>query len=178
MSFLAQPLENANVDANIRWFQDFPWLHYDAKIDKVFCYYCHSHEAKLTAEHNKDPAYISTGFGNWKKAPKCFKEHEQSKCHVASLTYQTVVSQCGDPMEMHNAELTKTRERERQYLKIIIESLQFLARQDLALRGSEDGNDNLTQLLYLCSKDHPWISDRLAKKTVGTKIYTHHDYSG
>jgi len=64
-----------------QWFQDFSWLHYDAKIDKVFCYYCHSHEAKLTAEHNKDPAYISTGFGNWKKAPK-----KQMSCGFIDLS--------------------------------------------------------------------------------------------
>ena len=48
------------------------------------------------AEHNKDPAYISTGFNNWKKAPKCFKTHENSKCHKAALTNQVTVPKCGD----------------------------------------------------------------------------------
>ena len=45
--------------------------------DSVFCYFCIKQQEKLLAENNKDPAYISTGFRNWKKAPKCFKEHEQ-----------------------------------------------------------------------------------------------------
>ncbi|XP_066935707.1 zinc finger MYM-type protein 1-like [Clytia hemisphaerica] len=51
--------------------------------------------------------------------------------------------------------------------------------QGLALRGNDDGNDNLTQLLYLRSIDHPWIRARLAaenKPNPGVKEYTHHDY--
>ena len=31
--------------------------------------------------HIKDPAFISRGFRNWKKAGKRFLEHETSDCH-------------------------------------------------------------------------------------------------
>ena len=48
------------------------------------CFNCMVHENKLSAEHNKDPAYISEGFKNWKKGPRCFKEHEESKYHKYS----------------------------------------------------------------------------------------------
>ena len=105
------------------WFKEFKWLLYDAKKDYVFCYYCMIHEGKLTAEHNKDPAYISNGFRNWKKAPKCFKEHEQSKCHSAALTYQVVVPKCGEAAEMNDNEILNRRYNERQYLKIIIRNI-------------------------------------------------------
>ena len=44
---------------------------------------------KLTTERKKDPAYISAGFTSWKKAPECFKEHKQRKCHIATLIYET-----------------------------------------------------------------------------------------
>ena len=159
-----------------QWFKEFKWLHYNVKNNCVFCYYCVSHDSKLTAEHNKDPAYISTGFRNWKKAPKCFKEHEESKCHKAALTYQVVVPRCGDAVAMNNNEVIKRRYNERQYLKIVMESLQYLARQGIALRGNEDGNDNLTQLLLLRGKDHPYIIERLQSKIPGKKRYTHHDF--
>lgn len=161
------------------WFKTYSWLHYDIEKDCVFCFYCLSHESKLTAENNRDPAYISRGFKNWKKAPACFKIHEQSKCHTAALTYETIVPKCGDASEMHDNEIAKRRERERLYLKIVMESIQYLTRQGLALRGNDDGNDNLTQLLYLRSIDHPWIKERLAadkKPTPGVKKYTHRDY--
>ena len=81
-----------------------------------------------------------------KKAPKCFKEHEQSKCHCAALTYEVVTPKCGDVAEMNNHEVLKRRYNERQYFKVVMECIQYLARQGMALRGDE-GNDNLTQLL-------------------------------
>ena len=86
----------------------------------MFCYFCIKHQAKLSVEHNK-------GLLNWKKAPKCFQEHEQSKCHTAALVYE-VVPKRADVAEMHDNELIKQRKMERQYLKIIMESLQYLGR--------------------------------------------------
>ena len=37
---------------------------------------CSKHKDKLTAEHNKEDAYVKTGFNNWKKAPGCFNDHQ------------------------------------------------------------------------------------------------------
>ena len=42
-----------------------------------------------------------------------------------------------------------------------MECLQFLAREEISLRGNEDGNDNFTQLLLLRGKDHREIIPRL-----------------
>ena len=110
----------------------------------MFCYFSIKNQGKLSAKHNKDPAYVSTGFRNWKKAPKCFKEHEQSKCHTAALVYEVVFPKCADVAEMHDNELIKQRKMERQYIKIIMESLQYLGQQGIPLRGKEEGNDNFT----------------------------------
>ena len=43
--------------------------------------------SKLTAEKNKEPAYTLVRFKNWKKAPNCLKDHQNSNCHkeVATL---------------------------------------------------------------------------------------------
>ena len=87
----------------------------------MFCYFCIKHQAKLSVEHKKDPAYVSTGFPNWKKAPKYFKEHKQSKCHTAA--YEVVAPKCAHVAEMLVSELIKQRKMECQYQKIIIESL-------------------------------------------------------
>ena len=107
--------------------------------------------------HNKDPTYVSTGFRKWKKAPKCFKENEQSKCHTVALVYEVAVATCADVGEMHDNELIKQRKMERQYLKIIMESLQYLGRQGIPLRRKEERNNNFTQLLLLRGKDHPFL---------------------
>ena len=126
-NFRNPKLEHELVDVNIKWFEDYKWLHYDKENDYVLCFYCYTHQDKLTTENNKDPAYISVGFKNWKKAPSCFKEHKKSKCQMAVLSYQTVIPHCKDPKEMISTELVKKRERERLYLTIIMDTLQASA---------------------------------------------------
>ena len=77
---------------------------------------------------------------------------------------------------MNNSEAVQCRYKERQYLKVMMQCLQYLARQRIPLRGNDDGNDNLTQLLLLRGKDHPYIVERLLSKVRGEKRYTHHDF--
>ena len=45
-----------------QWFEDFKWLHYDMERDCVLYFYCFTHEHQLTAKHNKELSYMSTGF--------------------------------------------------------------------------------------------------------------------
>ena len=49
------------------WFKTWSWLHYDEATDASFCYYCGKadQEGKLKAT-NKDLAFITKGFTNWK----------------------------------------------------------------------------------------------------------------
>ena len=77
---------------------------------------------------------------------------------------------------MHDKELAKQRKMERQYLKIIMESLQYLARQGIPLREKEEGNDNFTQLLLLRGKDHHFIIERLTSTWEHGTLYVHHNY--
>ena len=45
-------------------------------------------------------AFLRTGFRNWKKALASFRDHQQSKCHLAALTSEVTVPQCGNILEM------------------------------------------------------------------------------
>ena len=86
-----------------KWFEEFSWLHYDIANDFVLCFTCNRAEAsgQLFCEKNKDFAYVSEGFRSWKKAPKCFREHEQSKLYITAITYlQLIVPKCADLSEM------------------------------------------------------------------------------
>ena len=71
---------------------------YSKGKDSVFCIFCIRH--KLTAEHNIEEAYITKGFNNWKKALEAFADHQKSKAHRAAITYESVVPQYGDVLEM------------------------------------------------------------------------------
>ena len=146
------------------WFKNFSWLHYSKEKDSVFCIFCIRHKGKLTAEHNMEEAYITKGFNNWKKALEAFVDHQQSKAHRAAITYESVVPQCSDVLEMTFNDLNNKRLAERKYLIKVMECIRFLARQGLAFRGN-DGNDNLTQLFKLLNKNDPALLTRLDKES-------------
>ena len=93
-------------------------------------------------------------FNNWKKALEVFVDHQQSKAHRAAITYESVVPQCGDILEMMVNDLNIMCLAKRMYLLKVMECIQFLACQGLAFRGNE-GNDNLTQLFKLLDKNDP-----------------------
>ena len=78
------------------WFTKFTWLHYNIDTDSVLYFLCVRAEKKgyVTSELSKEQAYISKGFKSWKKAPKCFTEHEQSKTHMTAKTYEVLVPRC------------------------------------------------------------------------------------
>ena len=71
----------------------------------------------LTDQTNKEDAYIKKGFSSWKKAPKCFYEHQNSSCHKATASYHLVVPQCSDVGEPMDSQLVRQKQLERKYLR-------------------------------------------------------------
>ena len=62
---------------------------------------------------------------------------------------------------MISDEILNKRKRERQYLIMVMESLQYLVRQDIAFRRNDDLDNSFTQLLLLRAKDYPWVKERI-----------------
>ena len=58
------------------------------------------------------------------------------------MTYEVIVPQCGNVEEMQNESTASQMELNRRCLVKIVETLQFLARQGLALRGDNSGDDS------------------------------------
>ena len=57
-------------------------------------------------------------------------------------------------------------------LTIILSSVRYLARQELALRGGDDAESNLIQLLQLRAEDNPQMRDWLRRSA---RKYTSHE---
>ena len=76
------------------------------------------------------------GFNDWKKALEAFVDYQQSKAHRVATTYESVVSKCGDGLEMTFNDLGNKRFAERKYLIKVMECIRFLTRQGLAFRGN------------------------------------------
>ena len=102
-------------------FKNVSWFHYSKEKDSVFCIFCIKHKGKLTAEHNMEDAYVTKGFNNWKKALEAFGDQQQYKAHRAAITYESVVPQFGDVLEITVSDLNNERLTERKYLKKVME---------------------------------------------------------
>ena len=156
-----------------QWFEEYPWLDYDENRDCVTCFTCKSQISNLKSERNKEETFLTTGYRNWKKARYAFSEHQKSKCHLTAMTFEVTVPKCGDVREMMSREEASRMELNRQCLMKIIETLQFIGRQGLALRGDSDDEDsNFIQLLKLRGKDVPDLIEWIKRKK---NKFTSHD---
>ena len=75
-------------------------------------------------------------------------------------------------MEISNDAAKKTMESNRICFIKVVECLQYLARQGLAMKGDTDGKSNFIQLLKLRGKDRPLLLKWLERKE---DRYTSHD---
>lgn len=149
-----------------QWFRSFSWLTLCESQNKLFCYICRKEDRRSTIifSKNAEKAFTQDGFNNWKKAIEKFKGHEHSLCHrEASIKYKASQNQQPVSQQLSN-QLKAEQETRRMCLLKQLESLTFLLRQGLAVRGHKDDEGNLRQLLKLRLKDVPalehWISEK------------------
>ena len=127
----------------------------------------------MISEINKEESFFTTGCKNWKNAINIFRDHEKSHCHLAALTNEVTIPLCGNILEMTSHAVEKNMVENRRCFLKILETLQFLGRQGLALRGDENDDDsNFIQLLKLRSKDIPELTKWMQRKR---EKYTSHD---
>ena len=85
-----------NQSCQAQWFVEYKWLDY--KVNYNFtCFICKKHLKKLDQKKNKEDAFLRTKFRNWKKVVTSFRDHQQSKCHLAATnirSYSSSVSPC------------------------------------------------------------------------------------
>ena len=118
-----------------------------------------------------EDAYTTRGFSLWKKAPRCFREHQQKHCYKSAASYHVAIPKCKYVGEMTNDNLVNVREKERKYLLDVIRCLRYLARQGIALQGNKN-NDYFTQLMMLLGTNDKRIIVHM-DGTLGNK-HTHH----
>ena len=149
------------------WFETFPWLHYDERSDSVLCFTCSKQYAKgnLKTAVKKEFSFLTEGFANWKKATERFRDHQKSECHKISLDLEVNLQKnYGNVNEMLNVETKKILQSNRLCLMKVMETLQYLCRQGLAIQGNTDFASNFVQLLKLRGKDVPSLPEWIEKK--------------
>ena len=149
-----------------KWFESFDWLTLCESQNKLFCYICRKEERRgtLTFSKNAEKAFTQYGFNNWKKGPEKFRTHENSLTHrEASMKHNA--SQKQQPVSQQlSSQLKAEQESRKMCLVKQLQSLAYLLRHGLAVRGHKSDEGNLQQLLKLRSLDVPalkqWISER------------------
>ena len=122
------------------WFDSWSWIDYQEVIlSLVYC-----------------------SCASTQNACASFRRHEMSKYHLAAL--EVITKPQRNVGEMISQALNQQKKLNSRMLLTIMQSLQFLTRQALALRGHNDDESNFIQLLKLRSCDQPEISEWLAKK--------------
>ena len=145
------------------WYSLYPWLHHSPAVEGILCFYCVKTYtiSKSTLSKKADTAFSSKGFTNWKNARLRFECHQNSKAHhhavtVCSLEGTTVDTQLSSAW-------ARQQENGRHCLKSIANSIQYLARLGLALRGHTADEGNFYQHLKSKAKDDALLSNWLTR---------------
>ena len=120
----------------------------------------------ISFSKNSNPAFVSDGFSNWKKAKENFSSHESSLAHKNKEAVMKWQSE-GRPSlpEQFNTETLRLQHIRRNGLLTQLSGLRFLLQQGLALCGHKDIHANLFQLLQVWAGDSgPDVSDWLKHK--------------
>ena len=158
------------------WFNNklwCDWLHWESKNNRVYCFMCRNVHIlyKLTFSKNQDPAFVTSGFNNWKDATRAFELHRRSKCHKeATLKWEHHTRGISVDLQLQR-QLAAEQVQARNCLHKIFTSVEYLARQALPLRGHQEERGNLYQLLQLRASD----SSELRKWLKQKRSYTSHE---
>ncbi|QQP40686.1 Uncharacterized protein FKW44_014820 [Caligus rogercresseyi] len=133
-------------DFNPELFKKYPWASFDTPPKSIVCFPCQKFLSDSTFT-----------YSNWKK-PERLVKHGKSASDISLGQLDTT----------HKDMVQKNRH----YLKVIVESILYTAQQNIPQRGHEEDTSmigqqsdinrgNLIELLHLRCRDIPWLANRL-----------------
>ena len=130
------------------WYDKYHWITLCLTKKKVLCVNCRfAQNHKLLMFSKKgDAAFITTGFGNYKKAIEKFEIHEKSDCHNEARVKIAFLKGPSISVQL-NTQIAKLQSVRRSGLLFMLQGLRFLLRQGIAIRGHFEEEGNLRQLL-------------------------------
>ncbi|XP_035712977.1 zinc finger MYM-type protein 1 [Folsomia candida] len=146
------------------------WLLYSVSTNSLFCYCC-SLFARIDSRKTQSP-WINFGIGNsgfndFVHQSRRIKGHEESQMHFQALIcwrQSEKASRSGNSLEkLATAEMQKGIHHWKQVLHCIVDAILYLAKNNLAFRGSssqihDDNSGNFLSLIELLSKYSPALA--------------------
>ncbi|XP_050063277.1 uncharacterized protein LOC126552610 [Aphis gossypii] len=167
-----QPINAKLIRVNGRsfkteWYSQFPWIEFSELLQTAFCFNC-----RVFPSCNVEKSFTVDGFKNWKKGIMKFTQHQQSIAHKEStckLSSHKVSKKKGTVISEMNSAHKTTVTQNRKYIKCLLETLLFCARQGIAFRGHNETETstncgNFLELLKLRSNDNEVIQKYFIEK--------------
>jgi len=149
---------------SLRWFEEFPWLHWEGNSSALFCFSCcQAHNLGIAPCKDAIIPWVYGGFKRFQQDLEKAREHQKSRNHIAA-TVALEARRTGATCDLQlSRELERERKEARESLLAIISSLKFLATQEMPIRGDEKDEGNFQTLLQLRSQDIPSLKVRREK---------------
>lgn len=160
------------------WQASFKWLTSN-KLNKTICSCCTEASQRkllinlLPNELKSHQSFVENGFECWVNANKRFQSHQKGSLHLKSVQALSSLKNQKPVNAQIQDEKSKQMIKARIALEKIFESVAYLAKSGIALRGHEDSSSNFTELLELRAEDVPelkwWLESKDHRK------WTSHD---
>ena len=147
------------------WFEKWKWLDWDEDRSCVFCHSCRMAVLlQFKLSKRSEATFSISGFSNWKDATRSFRKHEASIIHKEATLKWVHYSKSQSVAVQISQQLLRDQVHAQKCLLKIISTLQYLARQGLAIRGHIENEGNFLQLLQLRCEDsqelRTWLERR------------------
>ena len=146
---IAFPKDKNGRSFQHKWFMQHPWLEYSSEANAAFCFACRV----FNCGASKEDTFTTTGYCDWKHAlgdrAKGFLKHEGSVAHIVAMTnWKELQNRTKGDREISTMLSSDMLERNRYYVKSVVEVVQFIALNELAFRGTYDADVREEQGLF------------------------------
>jgi hypothetical protein len=135
---------------NPDWFEQYDWLEYSEKVDKVFCLYYYLFRDCIDGQAGND-AFVTKGFSGWNNKPRL-------DTHVGGVTsyHNAAVKRCNNllkPSQSIEFALKKQQDvaKEEYFIRLStsINAVRYLLHQGLAFCGHNESEDSANRGISL-----------------------------
>ena len=132
-----------------QWFKKWEWLHYDTQSDSLFCHPCAfaTYNKSLIAKPNGTKTFVNLGYKNFAQPAKGMNKHQKSKAHKIASEKLMNIQTIAPIEETLSAVNDENQTKATKYLGVLFSSIKFLTQQGFPLRGHENRDGALYNLM-------------------------------